>query len=209
MKTIDLFMTKNERVVTNISQKYQTATVKSLKTRYMTLSSYDENNEYTGFDIDLRCIDCKDGVAYFEICKEGHKPTDFTINAADDPIIVFDKDESGVEHHVFEKISDYEINQEIKQGCLYKFQKAFTNEWFLAVVQSVGSSLITLNKLDISRDKRYNPTLYSLCQNKDIFGICVSDMVCIEKFKNYVVTKLLDLTTAFDDNDEDDIEEEK
>lgn len=206
MKTIDLFVTKNEKFVTNISQKYQNATVKSVKTRYMMCTSYDDNNEYNGLDIELPCIDCKEGVAHFELCKENLQAS-FKINAADDPIIVFEEDEPGVEHHIFEKITDNEINQEIKQGCLYKFQKAFTNEWFLAVVQSVGSSLITLNKLDVARDKNYNPTLYGLHQQKDIFSILTSDAVCVEKYKNYIITELCDLAIMFDDENDNSAEE--
>jgi len=210
MKTIDLFVTKDEKLVMKIPKEFSKyAGLAKLRTPYMTLTSYNENGEYSGFDIALVDINLEEGYAKFMAGTSIANPQTFTIKSADDPIVIFDEHDPGVEYHIFEKTVQYEINQEIKEGSLYKFQNAFTNEWFLAVVQSVGSYLITLNKLDIIRNKDYNPSLYSLCQNEDIFGICVSDMVCIEKFKNYVVTELFDLTTAFDDNDEDDIEEEK
>jgi hypothetical protein len=47
-----------------------------------------------------------------------------------------------------------------------------------------------------------------LCQQPDIFGISTTDKFCIEKFKNYNVTELVDLTTTFGD-DEDDMEDDE
>jgi hypothetical protein len=199
LERLDLFVMKNERFVTNISKAYKTATVKSLRTRYVTFTSYDENNEYTGIKIELRNIDPEHGIVHFEIYKENCHSTHFWIDADDDPIIVFNN-EPDVEYHIFRKIADCEINPEIKPGRLYKFQKAFTNEWFLAVVQSVGPYVITMNKLDVVRDKTFSPTQYSLRQQKDLFSILTSDKFCIEKFKNYTVRELFDLTDMFDED---------
>lgn len=208
MKTIDLFVKRNEKLVTNISKAYKTATVKSLRMRYATFTSYDENNEYTGISIKLCNIDHEHGIFHFEICKDGCHSTHFWTDAEDDPIIAFIS-EPGVEHHVFEKISDYEINQDIKEGGLYKFQDKVTNEWFLGVVHCVETYEITLSKFDIIRDKTFNPTLYTLCQQVDIIsGISTTDKFCIDKFKNYTVTEIFDLTTAFGD-DEDDMEDDE
>lgn len=188
MKTVNLFVTNNERIVTNISQACLNATVKSLKTRYMTLTSYDENNEYTGLEIALCSIDCEKGLVHFEKCKDGYEPIHFTMDVDDDPIIVFNDDEPGVEYHIFEKISDHKINPEIKQGCLYKFKKTFTDEWFLAVVQSVEPSLITFNKLYVTRDK--NLGIFRLYQEEEPFSMSPSDTATVERYKKYVVTEL-------------------
>jgi hypothetical protein len=48
-----------------------------------------------------------------------------------------------------------------------------------------------------------------LCQQVDIIsGISTTDKFCIDKFKNYTVTEIFDLTTAFGD-DEDDMEDDE
>ena len=206
LERLDLFVMKNEKLVTNISKAYKNATVKSLRTRHMTFTSYDENNEYTGLSIKLCNIDHKHGIVHAEICKEGCYSTHFWMDADDDPIIVFNN-EPDVEHHIFGKVTDYEINQKITQGGLYLFHKGFTNERFLAVVQSIGTYQITLNKLDIMRDKTFSPTLYTLCQQADIFGISATDKFCIEKFKDYYVTKLCDLGIMFDDEMNEEMKE--
>lgn len=206
MKKIDLLVTKNEKLVTNISKAYKTATVKSLRTRYVTFTSYDENNAYTGLNIELCNIDHEHGIVHSEIRKEGCYSMHFWMDADDDPIITFIS-EPGVEHHIFEKVADYEINQEIKEGGLYKFQNQVTYEWFLAVVYSVGAYQITLSKFDIMRNKTFSPTLYTLCQQADISGISTTDKFCIERFKNYKVTEVFDLTAAFDDDADEDEEE--
>lgn len=208
MKTIDLFVTKDENVATNIPKEYSKRTdLAKLRTPYMTLTSYDENGEYNGFDIELMDINLEKGYAEFRVDTDLKT---FTIPYTDDPIVVFDEHDPGVEYHIFEKTVQYEINQDIKEGGLYKFQDTVTNDWFLAVVQCVGTYQVTLNKFDIMRDKTFSPTLYTLCQQPDIFGITTTDnRFCIEKFKNYKVTELFDLTTAFGDNDKDDEEEEE
>ncbi len=204
MRTVDLFVTRNEKVVTNIPPLFKRAGLVKLKTQYMILTSYDENGEYNGFEIELMDINLEKGYAEFRAGTGNTDVQTFIIKCVDDPIVVFDEYEPGVEHHVFEKLIDYEINQDIKEGGLYKFHDTVTNDWFLAVVQCVGTYQITLNKFDIMRDKTFSPTLYTLCQQPDIFGISTTaSRFCIEKFKNYKVTELFDLTTAFGDKDED------
>lgn len=209
MKTIDLFVTKDEKLVINIPKEFSKyAGLAKLRTPYMTLTSYNENGEYNGFDIALVDINLEEGYAKFMADTSIANPQTFTIKSTDDPIVVFDEHDPGVEYHIFEKTVQYEINQDIKEGGLYKFQNAFTNEWFLAVVQCVGTYQITLNKFDIMRDKTFSPTLYTLCQQPDIFGISTTDKFCINRFKNYKVTELFDLTVAFGDDDNDEEEEE-
>ena len=209
MKSIDLFVTKDWDVVTNIPELRKKVKLRSLKTRYVTYTSYDENGKYNGFNIWLCKIDCEAGIAHFERCKESDRPTHFTMDLDDNPIVVFEN-APGVEDRVFEKTVQYEINQDLKEGGLYKFQDTVTNDWFLAVVQCVGTYQVTLNKFDIMRDNTFSPTLYTLCQSADIFGITTTDnRFCIEKFKNYKVTELFDLTTAFGDDDEDDEEDDE
>lgn len=202
MKNIDLFVKKNEKLFTNIPPLFKRGGIAKLRTPYMTLTSYDENGYYNGFDIELMDINVEEGYAKFRAGTGNAGMQNFTIKCADDPIVVFDGYDPGVEHHIFEKTFQYEINQDIKQGGLYKFQDKVTNEWFLAVVQSVGTYQITLNKFDIMRDKTFSPTLYTVCQQADIFGISTTDKCCIDKFKNYTVTELLDLTAAFGDDDD-------
>ena len=206
LERLDLFVMKNEKFVTSISKTRQIATVKSLRTRYVTFTSYDENNEYTGLKIELCNIDPEHGIVHFEIYKENCHSTHFWIDADDDPIIVFNN-EPDVEYHIFRKIADCEINEKITQGGLYMFHKGLTNERFLAVVQSVGPYSLTLNKLYVVRDNNFNPALYSLDQQKDIFGILASDPASVEKFKDYSVTKLCDLAIMFDDEMNEEIKE--
>ena len=206
LERLDLFVMKNEKLVTNISKAYQNATVKSLRTRYVTFTSYDENNEYTGLSIKLRNIDHKHGIVHAEICKEGCYSTHFWMDAEDDPIIVFNN-EYNVEHHIFGKVTDYEINQKITQGGLYLFHKGLTHERFLAVVQSVGPYCLTLNKVSVSKDNNTSPTMYELCQKKNLFSILPSDPVSVEKFKDYYVTKLCDLGIMFDDEMNEEMKE--
>ena len=196
MKTIDLFVKKNDRWITNIPDSYIPSKLTMLKTRYMTLTSVDDDRR-TGLDIQLRHIDLIDGRVKFEICKYGHAPTSFKLGFDDDPIIIFADDKHKMEKHVFERVYDCKINQEIKPGGLYKFRNPFTDVGFLAVVQSVGYTFITLNKLDVIQDGIYKPTLYSLQQQKNIFNINTSDKVCVDEFKNYVVTELCDLNIVF------------
>ena len=45
--------------------------------------------------------------------------------------------------------------------------------------------------------------MYELDQQDKIFGILTSDAGIVEEYKNYVVTKLCDLTAAFDDEKEE------
>ena len=197
MKTVELLVVRDEKQISNFQADDLPLDLNRLETAYMTLISATEN-EYTGIDITLVDINPKSGFAVFRVNKGDSDPTEFVIKSTDDPVVepVY---ESGKEYHIFEKDIQYEINPKIKQGCLYKFQKAFTHEWFLAIVQSVGPSLITLNKLDISRDKRYNPTMFELHQLDETFGILASDTGTVEEYKDYVVTELCDLTAAFDD----------
>lgn len=207
LERLDLFVMKNERFVTSISKTRQIATVKSLRTRYVTFTSYDENNEYTGIKIELRNIDPEHGIVHFEIYKENCHSTHFWMDADDDPIIVFNN-EPDVEYHIFRKIADCEINQKITQGGLYLFHKGLTNECFLAVVQSVSPSFITFNKFDISRQQIYkNPSIYELHQQKNIDGLDIADPASVEKFKEYSVTKLCDLAIMFDGEMNEEIKE--
>jgi hypothetical protein len=201
METIDLLVVKDEKQVSNFQDDVLPLELNKLETEYMTLRSTNED-EYTGIDITLVEVNPKSGLALFKVHYGDSEPTEFVIGAKDDPVVEL-ADELGIGYHIFEKDVQYEINPKIKQGCLYKFQKAFTHEWFLAIVQFVGSSLITLNKLDVSRDKRYNPTMFELDQQDQIFGILASDAATVEEYKNYVVTKLCDLTAAFDDEKEE------
>lgn len=194
MKTIELLVVRDEKQVSNFNADDLPLELDRLETAYMTLISATEN-KYTGIDITLVEVNPKSGFAVFSVNEGDCAPTEFVITSKDDPVVEYESEK----YHIFEKKVQYEINPEIKQGVLYKFQKAFTHEWFLAIVQSVGPSLITLNKLDVSRDKRYNPTLYSLSQQKDIFSILANDTDTVEAYKNYVVTELCDLTAVFDD----------
>ena len=198
METIELLVLKNEEQVSTFQADDLPLDLNRVETEYMTLKSTNEDDEYTGIDITLVEVNPKSGLALFKVNEGDSEPTEFVIGAKDDPVVEL-ADELGKGYHIFEKNAQYEINPEIKQGCLYKFQKAFTHEWFLAIVQSVGPSLITLSKLDVSRDKRYNPTMFELDQQDQIFGILANDAATVEEYKNYVVTKLCDLTAAFDD----------
>lgn len=201
MKTVDLLVVRDEKQVSNFQADDLPLGLNKLETEYMMLRSMNDNNEYTDIDITLVDINPKSGFALFRVNDGNSAPTEFVIKSKDDPVVELD-DELGKEYHVFSKTVHYEINQEIKQGVLYKFQKAFTHEWFLAVVQSVSPSLITLNKLDVTRDRKFNPTLYKLYQEGNIFSIPTSDTATVEEYKNYVVTELCDLTAAFDDEEE-------
>lgn len=197
METVELLVTKDEKQVSTFQDDDLPLELNKLETEYMTLRSTNED-EYTGIDITLVEVNPKSGLALFKVNEGDSAPTEFVIGAKDDPVVELVY-ELGKEYHIFGKNARYEINPKIKQGCLYKFQKAFTNEWFLAIVQSVGPSLITLNGVDISRDKRYNPTMFELHQHDQTFSILASDTGTVEEYKNYVVTKLCDLTTTFDD----------
>ena len=203
MKTIDLFTVKNKGTIVMGPVSDTPISLNKLETKYMVLRSTDENNEYTGIDIELVDVNPESRMALFRVDDNNSAPTEFVIKAEDDPVIEFE-DDLGNEYHVFDIVSQYEINQEIKQGRLYKFQKAFTNEWFLAVVQSVGYSLITLNKLNVTKYTYINPTQYELCQREKLFSILTSDTATVEKFKNYVVTELCDLTSMTDDDGKED-----
>jgi hypothetical protein len=202
METIDLLVVKDEKQVSTFQADDLPLDLNRVETEYMTLKSTNDDDEYTGIDITLVEVNPKSGLALFKVHYGDSEPTEFVIGAKDDPIVEL-ADELGIGYHIFENDVQYEINPKIKQGCLYKFQKAFTHEWFLAIVQSVGPSMITLNKLDVSRDKRYNPTMFELDQQDHIFGILASDAATVEEYKNYVVTKLCDLTAAFDDEEEE------
>lgn len=79
---MDLLIHKEDRWITNIPEEYQRATLKSLKTRYVTFTSYDENNEYTGLSIKLHNIDHKHGIVHAEIC-EGCCSAHFWMDADD------------------------------------------------------------------------------------------------------------------------------
>jgi hypothetical protein len=200
MKTINLFTVKNKGTIV-MAPISDPISLNKLETNYMVLRSTDENNEYTGINITLVDVNPKSGMALFRVDDNNSAPTEFVIKEEDDPVVEFE-DDLGKEYHVFDYVSQYEINQEIKQGGLYKFQNAFTNEWFLAVVQSVGHSLITLNKLDVTKYTNINPTQYELSQRGKLFSILASDTETVEKFKNYVVTELCDLGAVYDNADD-------
>ena len=199
MKTIYLFTVKTKGTIVMGPVSDMPISLNKLETKYMTLRSMDENNEYTGINIALVDVNPKSGIAVFRVDDKNSAPTEFVIKAEDDPVIEL-KDDLGKELHVFDNVAQYEINQEIKPGRLYKFQKTFTNEWFLAVVQSVGYSLITLNKLDVTKYTNFDPAQYELSQRGKLFSILTSDAATVEKFKNYVVTELCDLTNIIDDD---------
>lgn len=194
MKTIDLFTVKNKGTIVMTPVSDMPISLNKLETNYMVLRS----TKYTGINITLVDVNPKSGMAVFRVDNNNSAPTEFVIKAEDDPVVEF-KDDLGKEYHVFDNVYQYEINQEIKSGRLYKFQKAFTNEWFLAVVQSVGHTLITLNKLDVTKYTNINPTQYELCQREKLFSILASDTATVEKFKNYVVTELCDLANMIED----------
>ena len=200
MKTVELFTVKSKGTIV-MAPISDPISLNKLETNYMVLRSTDENNEYTGINITLVDVNPKSRFALFRVDDNNSAPTEFVIKAENDPVVEFE-DDLGKEYHVFDTVEQYEINPEIKQGRLYKFQKAFTHEWFLAVVQSVGQTLITLNKLNITKYTNINPTMYELFQRGKLFSILTSDTATVEKFKNYVVTELCDLGAICDNEDD-------
>lgn len=189
---MNLLIPKDAHWITNIPESYQSATLKSLKTRYVTYTSYDENNEYTGFSIELRWINCEKGLAQFEKGKEGHCTTFFYMDADDDPIVVFDDDEPGVEHHIFEKVS-YEINPDIKPGKLYSFQSSTCYGHFLAIVQSVSKTKISYTEMVPMVSVDDVPEKYIVTSSFVTLDTSTAIPETLEKFSDYTVTELYDI----------------
>ena len=185
MSPKNLFITKNHQYITNIPDSYEHEYLTSLKTKYMTLTAMDERSSGgIGFYIELCHINCEEGTVTFEVGKYGCDPTTFKLGIEDDPIIIFANDKHNMECHVFEQVCDYEINQDIKLGKLYKFTKASSNEFFLAIVTNVSKVTINLNKLIFVSVDGCNmiPT-----------EIYVSDKKDIDMYKDYLVTEMCDL----------------
>lgn len=182
MNRKSLFITKNRHYITNIPDSYEYEYLTSLKTKYMTLTAMDERSN--GFYIELCHINCEEGTVTFEVGKYGCDPTTFKLGIEDDPIIIFANDKHNIECHVFEQVCDYEINQDIIPGKLYKFTKASSNEFFLAIVTNVSKVTINLNKLIFVSVDGCNmiPT-----------EIYVSDKKDIDMYKDYLVTEMCDL----------------
>ena len=189
---MDLLIQKDDHWITNIPESYQRAKLKSLKTRYVTYTSYDENNEYTGFNIELNWINCEKGLAQFGKWKDGYCGTIFNMDTDDDPIVVFD-DEPGVEHHIFEKISHYEINPDIKPGKLYSFQSSTYNERFLAIIQSVSKTKISYTEMVPMVSVDDVPEKYKVTSSFVTIDISTVIPETLEKFSDYTVTELCNL----------------
>jgi len=206
MSSVDLFVVKDKKLMTNIPPLFKRAGLKKLVTPYMELRSFDEHGYYNGFDIELMDINLEKGYAEFRAGTGNTDMTTFTIEYIHDPVAIFDEYDPGIEHHIFGEIINYEINQEIKPGRLYKFQKAFTHEWFLAVVQSVSPSHITLNELGAMRFKKSSSSPYRLYQKGDTFSIYTSNETLVERYKTYVVSEVCDIADMFTDKycEEDD-----
>lgn len=162
MKNEWLFVTRNEYKITNIPDSYIPARLQMLKTRYMTLTAVNNNNEPTGLYIQLRKINLCECTASFEVVLEGHVSTLFTIGIDDDPIIRFMDDEPGIEHHVFENVCDYEINKNIKPNTLYKLQKEGSDNFRLVIVTDVTPYTMNFNEVKFSNNTKCTIMSYEI-----------------------------------------------
>ena len=185
MNRKSLFITKNGHYIVNIPDSYEHEYLTSLKTKYMTLTAMDERSTGgIGFYIELIHINCEEGTVTFEISKHDGCATSFKLGIEDDPIVVFANDKHNMECHVFEQVCDYDINQDIKPGKLYKFTKEFSNESFLAIVTNISKVTINLTKLIFVSvdDCNMIPTEIYVSNKKDV-----------DMYIDYLVTELCDL----------------
>lgn len=112
-----------------------------------------------------------------------------------DPIVVFD-DEPGVEHHIFEEVSHYEINPDIKPGKLYSFQSSTHNERFLAIIQSVSKTKISYTEMVPMVNVDDVPEKYRVTSSFVTIDISTVIPETLEKFSDYTVTELCDLDSC-------------